>query len=167
MFPQHYILPHLLGRAKIFRTALVERRQEEFTIEKKKEDGVKYNSTHPITIKTIHGQIPYCPEVNPVERFWKEVKKSLKNQVFDSLDFLHRILRNILARFTQGDIVSIRGYDFILEALSIAIAELYEVGIICCCNVPLKCDQSVAICKISCKVYHAACAFNFQLADQV
>ena len=65
-------------------------------------------------------QPPYCPEVNPIERFWKEVKKSLKNQVFDSLDFLRRTLRNILARFTQEDIASITGYDFILEALSVA-----------------------------------------------
>ena len=65
-------------------------------------------------------QPPYCPEVNPIERFWKEVKKSLKNQVFDSLDFLRRTLRNILARFTQEYIASITGYDFILEALSVA-----------------------------------------------
>ena len=35
-------------------------------------------------------QPPYCPEVNPIERFWKEVKKFLKNKVFDSLDFLRR-----------------------------------------------------------------------------
>jgi hypothetical protein len=31
-----------------------------------------------------------------------------------------RILRNILIRFTQEDIASITGYDFILEALSVA-----------------------------------------------
>ena len=65
-------------------------------------------------------QPPYCPEVNPVERFWKEVKKFLKNRVFDSLDFLRRILANILASFSQKDIASITGYDFILEALSVA-----------------------------------------------
>ncbi|MDJ0728989.1 MAG: hypothetical protein QNJ33_03260 [Crocosphaera sp.] len=59
-------------------------------------------------------------EVNPIERFWKEVKKFLKNRVFDSLDFLRRILTNILAGFSQKDIASITGYDFILEALSVA-----------------------------------------------
>ncbi|MGK7886120.1 MAG: transposase [Crocosphaera sp.] len=68
----------------------------------------------------VHSAPPYCPEVNPIERFWKEVKKFLKNKVFDSLDFLRRILRNILAGFSQKDIASITGYDFILEALSIA-----------------------------------------------
>ncbi|MGK7918659.1 MAG: transposase [Trichodesmium sp.] len=30
---------------------------------------------------------PYSPEFNPIERLWKEVKKFLKNRVFDSLDF--------------------------------------------------------------------------------
>ncbi len=65
-------------------------------------------------------QPPYCPEVNPIERFWKEVKKFLKNKVFDSLDFLRKNLANILANFSQEDIASITGYDFILSALSVA-----------------------------------------------
>jgi putative transposase len=65
-------------------------------------------------------QPPYCPEVNPIERFWKEVKKFLKNKVFDSLDFLRRKLSSILAEFTSADIASITGFDFILDALSVA-----------------------------------------------
>ena len=65
-------------------------------------------------------QPPYCPEVNPIERFWKEVKKFLKNKVFDSLDFLRRKLSNILAEFTPADIASITEFDFILDALSVA-----------------------------------------------
>jgi putative transposase len=60
------------------------------------------------------------PEVNPIERFWQEVKKFLKNKVFDSLDFLRRKLSNILAEFTPVDIASITGFDFILDALSVA-----------------------------------------------
>ncbi|VEP17946.1 transposase (fragment) [Hyella patelloides LEGE 07179] len=51
---------------------------------------------------------------------WKEVKKFLKNKVFDSLDFLRRKLANILAEFTQADIASITGFDFIFDALSVA-----------------------------------------------
>lgn len=65
-------------------------------------------------------QPPYCPEVNPIERFWKEVKKFLKNKVFDSLDFLRKKLADILAEFSQDNIASITGYSFILEALSVA-----------------------------------------------
>ena len=59
-------------------------------------------------------------EVNPIERFWKEVKKILKNKVFDRLDFLRKKLANILAEFQQTDITSITGYGFILEARSVA-----------------------------------------------
>ena len=64
-------------------------------------------------------QPPYCPEVNPIERLWKEIKKILKNKVFDRLDFLRKKLANILTEFSQKDIASITGYDFILEALSV------------------------------------------------
>ena len=48
------------------------------------------------------------------------MKKFLKNKVFDSLDFLRKKLANILAGFSQKNIASITGYDFILEALSVA-----------------------------------------------
>ena len=65
-------------------------------------------------------QPPYCPEVNPIERLWKEVQKILKNKVFERLDFLRKNLANILAEFSQEDIASITGADFILEALSVA-----------------------------------------------
>ncbi len=65
-------------------------------------------------------QPPYCPEVNPIERFCQEVKKFLKNKIFDSLDFLRKTLANILAEFSPIQIASLTGYDFILEALSVA-----------------------------------------------
>ena len=83
-----------------------------------------FSSLNTLATKTgrllYKGQPPYCPEVNPIERFWKEVKKFLKNKVFDSLDFLRKKVANILAEFSQKDIASITGYDFILEALSVA-----------------------------------------------
>lgn len=52
----------------------------------------------------------------------------MKNPVFDSLDLLQKILRNILAGFSQKYIASITEYDFILEELSVAVLE--EVCII-------------------------------------
>ena len=65
-------------------------------------------------------QPPYCPEVNPIERLWQEIKKMLKHKVFDKLDFLRKNLDNILATFSQATIASVTGYDFILDALSVA-----------------------------------------------
>ena len=47
------------------------------------------------------------------------MKKLLKNRVFDSLDLLRRILRNILTGFSQKDIAFCTEYDFILEVLSV------------------------------------------------
>ncbi|MGB3514703.1 MAG: hypothetical protein WBA93_36935 [Microcoleaceae cyanobacterium] len=51
----------------------------------------------------------------------------MKNQVFDSFDFLRRILKNILGRFSQKDIASVTGYDLLLEAL--CVVELEEIDI--------------------------------------
>ena len=45
--------------------------------------------------------------------------KILENRVLDSLDFLPRIMRNIWTGFSQKDIGSCTGYDFILEALCV------------------------------------------------
>ena len=62
----------------------------------------------------------YCPEVNPIERVWQEIKKYLKGKLFNNLDSLKITLDNILNHFSQTNIASITGYDFILEALSVA-----------------------------------------------
>ena len=56
------------------------------------------------------------------------MKKLLKNRVFDSLDLLRRILRNILTGFSQKDIAFCTEYDFILEVLSVV--SLLEISII-------------------------------------
>ena len=65
-------------------------------------------------------QPPYCPQVNPIERLWKEIKKHLKWQLFDSLDRLRQKLSQVLSKFTPSTIASITGWDFILEALFVA-----------------------------------------------
>ena len=65
-------------------------------------------------------QPPYCPEVNPIERLWQEIEKFLKHKVFDNLDFLRKNLDNILGQLSQKTIASVTGYDFILDALSVA-----------------------------------------------
>ena len=65
-------------------------------------------------------QPPYSPEVNPIERLWKEIKKQLKWQVFEHLDDLRNQLSQVLSTLTESVIASIAGWDFILEALSVA-----------------------------------------------
>lgn len=65
-------------------------------------------------------QPPYSPQVNPIERLWKEIKKKLKWELFDNLDLLRSRLAQILEELTPETIRSVTGWDFILSALSVA-----------------------------------------------
>jgi transposase len=65
-------------------------------------------------------QPPYSPQVNPIERLWKEIKKQLKWQLFENLDDLRNRLLIVLQQLTPQTIKSVTGWDFILEALSVA-----------------------------------------------
>jgi transposase len=65
-------------------------------------------------------QPPYCPQVNPIERLWKEIKKHLKWDLLDDLEQLRQKLSQVLLQLTPSVIASVTGWDFILEALSVA-----------------------------------------------
>ena len=65
-------------------------------------------------------QPPYSPQVNPIERLWKELKKALKWELFDNLEELRRKLSRVLLELTPSTVASVTGWDFILEALSVA-----------------------------------------------
>lgn len=45
---------------------------------------------------------PYCPELNPVERLFKEVRQQLKHRVFSSLDEAKTRLQSILETLFDG-----------------------------------------------------------------
>lgn len=65
-------------------------------------------------------QPAYSPQVNPIERFWKELKKKLRWQLFDNLDELRKNLAHYLNQLTPELIRSLSGWTFILDALSVA-----------------------------------------------
>lgn len=65
-------------------------------------------------------QPPYSPQVNPIERLWKEIKKEIKWELFDTLEELRRKLTKLLLELTPLTVASVTGWDFILEALSVA-----------------------------------------------
>jgi hypothetical protein len=49
---------------------------------------------------------PYCPELNPVERVFKEVRSGLKHRVFATLDAAEKQLTAVLNRlFTGGQTI--------------------------------------------------------------
>lgn len=66
-------------------------------------------------------QPPHSPEVNPIERLWKEVKKCLSWRSFDTLDELRVALGQILDKLTASVVASVTGWDFILNALSVSV----------------------------------------------
>ncbi len=63
-------------------------------------------------------QLPYCPELNPLERLWEHLKADLKWATFKTLDQLQSKVDKLLADLTPETIASITGYAFILDALS-------------------------------------------------
>lgn len=65
-------------------------------------------------------QPPYCPEVNPIERFWQFLKNQLSWNLFDSLKSLQDKVSSLLNSISHQVIQSLTGWDYILKALSLA-----------------------------------------------
>ena len=65
-------------------------------------------------------QPAYRPEVNPIERLWEYFKEQLKWQTFDNLQDLREAVKKTLDNLIPKIIVSLTGWQFILEALSVA-----------------------------------------------
>lgn len=65
-------------------------------------------------------QPPYCPEVNPIERVWKEIKKAWKWENFENLESLRVSLKKQLEKLVPETFRSLTEWDFIKTALSVA-----------------------------------------------
>jgi transposase len=62
-------------------------------------------------------QPPHSPELNPIERLWQFLKKSLKNELFASLQNLRDRIQQLFEQLTFEQVISVSSYNFILEAL--------------------------------------------------
>ncbi len=65
-------------------------------------------------------QPAHSPELNPIERVWEYLKQDLKWELFDNLEHLRTKVAQLLAELTPKIAASLTGYDFILDALSVA-----------------------------------------------
>lgn len=65
-------------------------------------------------------QPPYSPELNPIERVWQYLKQDLKWELFENLDNLRAKVAQLLVQLTPEIVASLTGYDYILNALSVA-----------------------------------------------
>jgi transposase len=59
----------------------------------------------------------YSPEFNPIERLWSPTKKDLKWENSSSLDKLKEQLDIIIKSFTNEEVLSLCGWDYILETI--------------------------------------------------
>jgi transposase len=59
----------------------------------------------------------YSPELNPIERLWKHTKKDLKWENYSSLDQLKEQVNTIIKYLTNEEVLSLCGWDYILEAI--------------------------------------------------
>jgi len=65
-------------------------------------------------------QPSHCPELNPIERLWEHLKGLLSWALFSNLDALRVQVSKHLSSFTKEVIDSLAGWDYILQALSVA-----------------------------------------------
>lgn len=65
-------------------------------------------------------QPPYTPELNPIERVWQHLKRGLRWKLPRNLEELREMMKNRLEEMTVDVIASIVGWDYILNALSVA-----------------------------------------------
>ena len=62
----------------------------------------------------------YCPELNPIERWWQELKDALSNQLFGTLDTLRAHLDRELAAWHRHPVrlCSLTSYPYLIHALA-------------------------------------------------
>jgi transposase len=65
-------------------------------------------------------QPAYSPEVNPIERLWGYLKEELKWLRFEQIEELRESVPKELKKLTKKIIASLTGWEFILDALSVA-----------------------------------------------
>ena len=65
---------------------------------------------------------PYSPELNPVERFWQDVKDAIGGTFYEHLADLRQTTRAVLSRYTDEAVASLTGYDYLLEAARVVLS---------------------------------------------
>ena len=62
----------------------------------------------------------YCPELNPIERWWRELKDALSNTRYGTLDALRKRLDAELAAWNHGPerLCSLTSYPYLIDALA-------------------------------------------------
>ena len=60
---------------------------------------------------------PYCPELNPIERVWRDLKDQLAWTIFPDLDTLQDAVGDLLRASETSTLQSLTGYPYLVEAI--------------------------------------------------
>lgn len=60
---------------------------------------------------------PYCPELNPIERFWRDLKDDLAWITFSDLQTQQEHVADALAAYDPASLQSLTGYSYFVDAV--------------------------------------------------
>jgi transposase len=60
---------------------------------------------------------PYCPELNPIERLWRDLKDALAWLQFPTLDGQQDYLATLLRAYEAATLQALTGYTYLVEAI--------------------------------------------------
>jgi hypothetical protein len=66
------------------------------------------------------------PELNPMERFWEDVKEQIPYELFDTLPVMKDDVASILKSYTRKTMKSLTGYSYLLETLEHLMQRSYQ-----------------------------------------
>jgi putative transposase len=63
---------------------------------------------------------PYSPELNPIERLWRDLKDQLAGNLPHTLDELFEQVAQIITRYSTNDLRSLTAFSYLIEAITSA-----------------------------------------------
>ena len=61
---------------------------------------------------------PYAPELNPIERFWLDVKDQIAGEIFETLLALKDSVAKIIRSYSNEEAAKLTGFPYILNAIN-------------------------------------------------
>jgi transposase len=61
---------------------------------------------------------PYCPELNPIERVWRDLKDALAWLHFPTLEAQQDYMATLLRAYEAATLQSLAGYPYLVEAIN-------------------------------------------------
>lgn len=60
----------------------------------------------------------YCPELNPIERLWEDIKSQIAFEVYKELEALKNRIAQIIKNYTNQMIQSLTSYSYAMNAIN-------------------------------------------------